>query len=1808
MYLIFDTETTGLPKNFDAPHTDLENWPRLVQIAWQLHGEKGELLSQNNLIVKPEGFTIPFNAEKVHGISTEIALEEGKPLAEVLKVFAEDIAKSELLIGHNIKFDLNIMGAEMLRANVESLLWEKTPYDTSSEETAKFVGIKGGRGGKFKWPSLTELHTKLFGEAFDDAHDAAYDVAATARSFFGLIENKIAKPLGNVPFEQIHYEAPKLDDANFAKKRERKGIQIPAKFRGTLDRFIPYNHLHVHTQFSILQSTVDIKSLMKRAKDLGMEAIGITDLGNMHAAFNAVGAGVGEEIKVIMGCEVYVAEERLKKQFTKNNPDRRFLQVLLATNQEAYHRLSRLVSLGYAEGYYAGVPRVDKQLIQEHSEGLIALTGDLKGEIPSLILNKGEHEAEEAFKWWLDVFGENFYVELQRHGLPEEARINEILLKFADKYDVKPVATHSTFYINQEDHDAHDTLACVKTGDKKDTPKIFDLDLTSRRYRFGMPNEEFYFKTPEEMNDLFSDVPVALENVQEIIDKCSPIKLKRDVLMPNFTMPSEFESQDDYLKYLSFEGAKKHYGKITTEVQERLDMELEIIKNMGFPGYFLIVQDFINEARKRGVFVGPGRGCLSKDAPVVLKNGETKNIKNIEIGDEVITIDGTSQKVKNTFRYEVQEELLNIKTYYGENIGITLTKDHKVFAEKQKRPKNYNPNSKTWRKLPEIEGKPKWMPAENIEVGDWLFVPKIKLKTKSIKFFDLAQFSNNHELHHDANYVYHDALNPVGKPIYSRMKKVKRYIHLDEDWYTIFGLFVGDGWVRSDERPVVSFIFDKKQKKLQDFFFQKINSQELDFSIHENKSVIVVDVRNKQFYFLFKQLFPDYKFSADTKSIPDFVMKAKKKNVFAFLKGYNWADGTETKYKFRYTTTSRKLADQVRFLCWRLGIPASLGSEERGKREIWKGSGEYFKKLKKAYYVTIPKDSRIGEKQAKKNYFYKKIPEGFLVKVREINTVQDEKYVYDFEVENHHNYLTSSFLVHNSAAGSAVAYCIGITNIDPIKYDLLFERFLNPERISMPDIDIDFDDEGRQEVIDYVVEKYGKNQVAQIITYGTMAAKSAIKDVARVLDLPLADANAMAKLVPEKPGTKLKNAVKEVTELKQILAGDAERNMKTKILKQALVLEGSVRNTGIHAAGVIIAPDDITKYIPVCTSKDADLLVTQFDGRVVEDAGMLKMDFLGLKTLTIIKDALKLIKKNHNKEIDIDEIPLDDANTFALYQKGDTIGTFQFESEGMQMYLRDLKPTNIEDLVAMNSLYRPGPLQFIPNYIKRKHGQEVIEYPHDLLEPILKNTNGIMVYQEQIMQTAQILAGYTLGGADLLRRAMGKKKIAEMDRQEVIFIKGAKEKHDIPEEKSRKVFEIMKEFAKYGFNRSHSAAYSVLAYQTAYLKANYKPEYMASVLTHNMNSIEKITFFIEECNKQGIAVLGPDINESEATFTVNKEGQIRFGLAAIKGTGEAAIATIIEEKKENGNFKDIFDFSKRINLRTVNKKSFESLAQAGAFDSFKIKRSQYFVSAEGENDTFIGKLIRYGNAVQKEAEEGGSSLFGEAGAVEIANPKIPECSPWAKLELLKREKEIVGFYISGHPLEQYKSAVKQFCNTNIQQVNNIRSNMDNLIFAGIITQAVTKQSRNGRMFTSFNIEDLTGIMNLALFGEDHITYSEIVKEGNIVLIKGKVQSDFNDKSKFNFRTKDIQTLEDLSNNQCKGIMLKISLEENKNFDLQKLDIVFQNFKGEYPVYITFKETLSNVESLVKIGKYQVKAEESLLQELKNLQVEGNFIY
>jgi DNA polymerase-3 subunit alpha len=796
-----------------------------------------------------------------------------------------------------------------------------------------------------------------------------------------------------------------------------------------------------------------------------------------------------------------------------------------------------------------------------------------------------------------------------------------------------------------------------------------------------------------------------------------------------------------------------------------------------------------------------------------------------------------------------------------------------------------------------------------------------------------------------------------------------------------------------------------------------------------------------------------------------------------------------------------------------------------------------------------------------------------------------------------------------SAAGSAVAYCIGITNIDPIKYSLLFERFLNPERVSMPDIDIDFDDVNRQRVIDYVVDKYGKTQVAQIITFGTMAAKSSIKDVSRAMELPLPVANDLVKMVPDQVGTTLAKAFAENPELDYILRDEAPDNLRGQILRLAHKLEGSVRNTGIHAAGVIIAPDDITKYIPVSTSKDSDLLITQFDGKVIESAGMLKMDFLGLKTLTIIVDAINLIEKNHGVKIDIDEIPIDDLKTYELYQRGDTIGTFQFESEGMRMYLKDLKPTNIEDLIAMNALYRPGPMQFIPNFINRKHGRETVDYPHELLEPILNYSQGIMVYQEQIMQTAQILAGYSLGGADLLRRAMGKKDMKKMALEREKFCEGAKKLHGIVAKKANEVFDVMEKFAAYGFNRSHSAAYSVVAYQTGYLKAHYPAEYMAAVLTNNMGDIKKVTFFIEEARKQGVAVLGPDVNESILKFNVNSQGQIRFGMAAVKGAGEAAVEEIVQERDKNGPYGDIFDFSRRVNLRAVNKKTFESMAQAGAFDSFERYHRRQFIEAPSGDQNVIEKAMKVGQQHQAAKESAQQSLFGGGGGeMAIPMPKIQDMEPWSPTEKLRREKEVVGFYLSGHPLDDFKLEIDSYCTCGLDKIESYKNR--DITVAGLISNVLFKTTKTGQPFVSFNIEDYESSLNLALFRDDYSKFSALINPRNYdkeqvppMFIRGKYAQRFRDSDQFEFKIMTMEPLFNVAEKLANGVRVQLDLRTITEPFMDRFMEAVEGCAGSKKLEIKFAEPHEHLAVDTYSRRYRIEPKE-FIRKMREMEIDA----
>ena len=1173
---------------------------------------------------------------------------------------------------------------------------------------------------------------------------------------------------------------------------------------------IPFVHLHVHSQYSILDGMAPVKSLVDKAVADGMRGMAITDHGNMfgikefHDYVNKLNKkrGDDEKFKPIFGCEVYVARKNRHEHIDKR--DIGYHLILLAKNLKGYKNLIKIVSHAWTEGFYSH-PRTDHSELEKYHEGIICCSACLGGEVPQMIMGGRMQEARETIQWFKSVFGDDYYLELQRHKATvaranhetyeKQCLVNEALIQFAHELDIKLVCTNDSHFVNEEDADAHERLICLSTGKKLSDENIM------------LYSKQEWFKTQEEMNEVFADVPEALQNTSEIVDKIEIYSIDHAPILPDFPLPEGFKNEDEYLRYLVYEGAKERWPDLTEEQRERLDFELETIKNMGFPGYFLIVQDYIRMAPKLGCSVGPGRG---------------------------------------------------------------------------------------------------------------------------------------------------------------------------------------------------------------------------------------------------------------------------------------------------------------------------------------------------------------------------------------------------------------------SAAGSAVAYCLGITKIDPLKYDLLFERFLNPDRISLPDIDTDFDDDGRAAVLNYVTEKYGAEKVAHIVTYGTMAAKSAIKDVARVEDLPLSESNRLAKFIPSTPnempedknGKKYKITVKNCLECFNDFRAELE-NPDPRVgetIRYAEKLEGSVRSTGVHACGVIIGRDDITDWVPVSTATDSDgekIIVTQYEGGVIESTGLIKMDFLGLKNLSIIKDALAGIKLNHGIDIDIEKIPIDDPKTYELYCKGKTSGTFQFESAGMQKYLIELHPTCFEDLIAMNALYRPGPMDYIPQFINRKQGHEPIEYDIPSMEKYLKETYGITVYQEQVMLLSRQLAGFTRGQSDTLRKAMGKKQIEKMNELEALFYEGG-EKNGHDKKVLNKIWEDWKKFASYAFNKSHATCYSWVAYQTAYLKANYPSEYMAAVLSSNLNDVDKLSKYMDECRAMGIEVLGPNINESYKNFSATRDGRIRFGLAGIKGVGVSCVDSIVEERDKNGPYKDVFDFVQRINQGACNRKALESMALAGAFDDFKeIKREDFFeVNPRGE--AFSETLMRFGQRYQVSQQEMQNSLFGAFGAIEVATPPIPHAEPWSQLERLNRERELVGMYLSAHPLDPYYLEVTYGCDTPLAEVKSRSQELDKeLTMAGLVVDFQTRMGKKGNQFGILKIEDYSGSFEFMLFGNKFVDYQKYGVSGLAIVVRGAYEKGYGDNVRFNVRSIDL--LENLKGKMVRNLVLSINDE-----DLEKVDFLKTHVGAEADnrceLYFRIKDQMSGNYVMLR-SKRPVALDKRLLDALREAGVQ-----
>ena len=1231
-------------------------------------------------------------------------------------------------------------------------------------------------------------------------------------------------------------------------------------------------HLHVHTYYSILDGQSPVEKLVDKAVANGMRGMAITDHGNMFGVkelynyCNKINGKLKEQgkepFKPIFGCEMYVARRTKADRVKEKGDAGGYHLIVLAKNYHGYKNLIKLVSRAWVDGFYSK-PRTDRADLEKYHEDLIVCSACIAGEVPAKILKGDIPGAREAIEWYKSIFGDDYYLELQRHEVkdpnqranretfPLQQRANKEILKLAKEYGIKVVCTNDCHFVDQENAEAHDHLLCLSTGKELNDP-------TRMLY-----SKQEWFKTREEMNEIFADVPEALSNTLEILDKVETYSIDHSPIMPFFPIPEEFGTEEetrkrispeelfrefttdengneimsheeaekkikklggidklyrikfeaDYLAKLAYDGAKRLYGEpLSDEVYERVKFELHIMKTMGFPGYFLIVQDFINSAEDElGVMVGPGRG---------------------------------------------------------------------------------------------------------------------------------------------------------------------------------------------------------------------------------------------------------------------------------------------------------------------------------------------------------------------------------------------------------------------SAAGSVVAYCLGITKIDPIKYDLLFERFLNPDRISLPDIDTDFDDDGRGKVLEWVEDKYGHDKVAHIITYGTMATKNSIKDVARVEKLPLDISNRLCKAIPDKlpDGMKmnLTNAIKCVPELREAEASANPQMANT--IKYAKMLEGTVRGTGIHACGTIICRDAISDWVPVSTAEDKSdpghkLLATQYDGHVIEETGLIKMDFLGLSTLSIMKETVENIRLTHDGfTLDLDTIPIDDELTYKLYQEGRTIGTFQFESAGMQKYLRELRPTVFEDLIAMNALYRPGPMDYIPSFIARKNGKEPITYDIPCMEKYLKDTYGITVYQEQVMLLSRQLADFTRGESDALRKAMGKKKKAIVDAMKPKFIEGGKKNGHDPKV-LEKIWGDWEKFASYAFNKSHATCYSWVAYQTAYLKAHYPAEFMAGNMSRCLNDITKITKLMSECQAMNIPCLGPDVNESEQKFSANKKGEVRFGLSAIKGMGEAAAINIIAERHKNGQYKDIFDFVQRVNLSAVNRKAMESLALSGGFDSFGIRREQYF-APNAKGDTFVETLLRYGQVYQSEQSSMQNSLFGDMGGVEIQTPPVPDCEAWSTMELLKRERELVGIYLSAHPLDDYAVVLNHMCNLHCPQIGREMdkkafASIEELTFGGIVTSVSQRWTKTNKPFGIVTIEDFEGQGELALFGEDWTKWQSMLQEEYHIYITAQcVQRFRNNPDAYDMVIKKIEFLSDVKEKSIEKFTVYMDSTMFNDAQLTDLETTLKNSTGNVPLYINIHDAKNNTNIQLYSRNITVDVNKKLLTSLDEMAEQG----
>ncbi len=1441
MFLIFDVETTGFIEGKNIDFSDLSKFPRIVQLAFQIHSKEGKLIEQYSSIVKPEGFEIPYASAKVHKITTERAVAEGKSLHNVMDKFIAALKETTVLVGHNIiSFDILVFKAELLRLALSSDIDSKIIIDTcTNNEIVNYCQLAGGRGAGYKLPKLEELYEKLFVEKFNLAHNAAFDVEANAHAFFELLKRNIITVSG-VSSNVIQYEAPELTDLynyekdfHAVKTKEANALDSQIVIEKQIASNLPFVSLHNHTVYSVGQSTTDVTDLVKKAAEYNMKGLAITDLGYMAGVmdfYDAIkstnksiqkkneelikqGNPAKQEIKPIIGCEFYLCDNI----FDKNEKRYNYQTPILAKNAIGYSNLCKLSSLAFIDGFYY-VPRIDTERLLQNKEGLIVLSGWIYGEIPQVLMKEGEQKAEEKILWYKEAFAENFYLELNDHGLEDEKYINEFLIRMSKKHNIKAIAANNNFYLNMEHGEYYDVLLCVKSGEQKSKP----IGKGSGK-RDGLLNNEFYFKTPFQMQQLFSNFPECIENTSQLVDTIEVFPVEKPVVLPQFEIPKDFSQQHsnlngvdlecEYLKYLAYQGAKRKYQEIDEEVKNRLDYELEVIKKMGFPGYFLIVSDILLYGRNVGIRIGPGRG---------------------------------------------------------------------------------------------------------------------------------------------------------------------------------------------------------------------------------------------------------------------------------------------------------------------------------------------------------------------------------------------------------------------SAAGSIVAYCLDITNVDPIKYNLLFERFLNPDRISMPDIDIDIADDRREELIEYIIEKYGRERVANIITFATLGGKSAIRDTARTLGIEPSDINRIAKEFgkledlgidnlsdlnnPDKidfttyadssqmSANQLKESFKKT--YNEFLKSDSKSK---EILKYANGINGCFRHTAKHACGLIIAPKNLSEIAPLAKDTKSGQVITQFNVNVAEKAGLLKMDFLGLTTLSIITETLKYIKENKGLDIDIDSISLSDKATYNIFKNAHTDEIFQFESPGMKKHLKNLKPDAINDLVAMNALYRPGPMKYIDSYIKRKHGVEKIEYELPEMEEILKETYGITVYQEQVMLLSQRLAGFTKGQADELRKAMGKKKLDVLEKMSKDFFEGC-EKNNLDLKKVEKIWEDWKDFASYAFNKSHSVCYTLLAYQTAYLKAHFPSEFMCASL-NTKTSTESISKVLNECKRMKIQILPPDINESDKKFKAMKNGNIRFGISMIKNVGENFADEVIEDREKNGEFHHVFELAERLSSKVLNKKNIENLAYAGALDCFKDTTRAMFLTAGKDGITLTEKLSKYADSIQKQKTTQTTSLFDVSASTDDAfqkqYPTVETISEWDFKTKLYYENQVTGFYISGIPLDEYNILLKHIPTIPISEINdNIESYKDKRVsLAGWIVKVERGKTKTGKPFMSITLEDNSATTKLYIREE----FANVIKDNSLqsLLVRGNVEvSKYTERTEFR-----IDKIYDLEDVLLRKSVLSVWVQVNQitpQFinDFQKITI-----RSQSPQSLPFTITISDVSrvNFMKDNKLKVDYNTDLLR-------------